>query len=68
MTHRHEVFLEGKYFHAGCSRTWRGTEMRKAPSVMADAERLAGHVERGHCVVAAVLVADDDRLSSKRLT
>ena len=62
MAHRHEIFLEGKYFHAGCSRTWRGTEVRRVPSVIADAERLARHVERGHCLVAAVLAADDDGL------
>jgi hypothetical protein len=61
-THRHELFLEGKYFHAGCTRTWRGTERRRVPTVKADAERLARHIERGHCLVAAIFVADDDGL------
>lgn len=62
MAHRHELFLEAKYFHAGCSRTWRSTEVKRVPSVIADAERLAGHLERGRCLEAAVLVADDDGL------
>lgn len=62
MAHRHELFLEAKYFHHGSSRTWRGTEKQRVSSVLADAERLAGHLERGRCLVAAVLVADDDGL------
>jgi hypothetical protein len=60
--HRHELFLEAKYFHHGSARSWAGTERRRVPSVLADAHRLASHVERGRCRVAAVLVADDDGL------
>ena len=62
MSHRHELFVEAKYFPAGCSKTWRFDHVRKVKSVYADAERLARHLERGHCLVAAVLVVDDDNL------
>jgi hypothetical protein len=62
MTHRHELFLEGKYFPAGCSKTWRFDHLLKVDAVVADATRLARHVERGHCLIAAVLVVDDENL------
>jgi hypothetical protein len=67
MTHRHELFLEAKYFHHGWSRAWFGTEKRRVPSVLADAERLSRHLERGRCLVAAVLVVDDDDLFEQTL-
>jgi hypothetical protein len=62
MRRRHELFVEGKYFPAGCSRTWRFDHVRKVDAVRLDAERLARHLERGHCLFAAVLVVDDDDL------
>ena len=62
MTHRHELFVEAKLFPAGCSKRWRFDHLRKIPDVVADAERLARHLDRGHCRVAAVLVVDDDGL------
>jgi hypothetical protein len=62
MARRHELFLEGKYLPAGCSRTWRFDHLRKIDNIVADATRLAQHVERDHCRVAAVLVVDDDNL------
>jgi hypothetical protein len=62
MTRQHELFLEGKYIPYGCARTWKFDHLRKIPSIVADAERLARHVERGHCLVAAVLVVDDENL------
>jgi hypothetical protein len=61
-TRRHELFLEGKYLPAGCSRTWRFDHLRKIVDIGADAARLARHIERGHCLAAAVLVVDDDGL------
>jgi hypothetical protein len=61
-TRMHEVFVEAKYFPAGCSKTWRYDHVRKIPSIRADAARLADHVERGRCAVAAVLIVDDDDL------
>jgi hypothetical protein len=62
MTHRHDVFLEVKYVGYGSARRWRFDHLRKIPSIVADAERLSRHVERGHCAVAAVLVVDDENL------
>jgi hypothetical protein len=62
MERRHEIFVEGKYFPRGCSKTWRFDHIRKVADVLADAERLARHVERRHCQLAAVLVVDDDDL------
>jgi len=62
MTRRHELFLEGKYFPAGCSKTWRFDHLRKVQDVLADATRFARHLDRGHCQLAAVLVVDDDNL------
>ena len=62
--HRHDIFIEAKYFPAGCSKTLKFDHLKKVPSVMADAERLQLHLERGHCSVAAVLVVDDDGLFS----
>lgn len=61
-SHLHDIFIEAKYFPAGCSKTWRFDHLRKVPSVLADAERLAKHLSRSHCAVAAVLVVDDDGL------
>jgi hypothetical protein len=61
-TRQHELFLEGKYLPAGCSRRWRFDHIRKIDDIAADAARLARHLERGHCQVAAVLVVDDDNL------
>jgi len=66
-THRHELFVEGKYFAAGCSKTWSFDAEAKIPQVTADAARLARHVERGHCGVAAVLVIDDDGFFEERI-
>lgn len=61
-THRHHAFIEVKHFGKGSSGHWRHAAIRKIPAVHADALRLARHVERGHCSVAAVLVIDDDCL------
>jgi hypothetical protein len=58
----HELFVEVKYLPAGCSKTWRHDHVRKVESVAGDAARLALHLQRGHCLVAAVLVVDDDCL------
>jgi hypothetical protein len=62
MTRTHELFVEAKYLPAGCSRTWRFDHVRKLGSIQADAQRLARHLERGHCLVAGLLVVDDDNL------
>jgi len=62
MGHRHELFVEAKYFPAGCSKNWRFDHVRKVARVSADAERLALHIDRRHCLVAAVFVVDDDNL------
>lgn len=62
MCYPHELFVEGKYLPAGCSKTWRFDHERKIVDVLADAERLARHVQRHHCLVAAVFVVDDDNL------
>ena len=62
MTHRHELFIEGKYFPFGCTKTWLFDHLGKVPAILADAARLARHVERSHCLVAAVLVVDDEDL------
>jgi hypothetical protein len=61
-TRQHELFVEGKYIPYGCARRWKFDHLRKIPSIIADAERLARHVERSHCRVAAVLVIDDENL------
>lgn len=61
--HRHDLFLEAKYFPAGCSKgPWMFDHIRKVDYVTSDVERLALHAERNHCLVAAVLVVDDDDL------
>jgi hypothetical protein len=62
MRHEHELFVEGKYLPAGCSKRWRADHARKVVDVLADAERLARHIERKHCRAAAVFVVDDDNL------
>jgi hypothetical protein len=62
MTRQHELFVEGKFFPFGCARRWRFDHVRKIPSIVADANRLARHLARGHCLVAAVLVVDDEDL------
>lgn len=62
MRHPHDIFVEAKLFPAGCSKRWKFDHLRKIPDVVADAERLAKHLDRGHCRVAAVLVVDDDCL------
>ena len=62
MTSPHEIFVEGKYFPAGCSKTWRLTGRERVPDVLADAERLARHIQRRHCIVAGVFVVDHDNL------
>jgi hypothetical protein len=60
-THHHALFIEAKYFPAGYSRgRWRFDHIRKVEGVLADAKRLGRHIERGHCMVAAVFVVDDD--------
>ena len=61
-TRRHEIFVEAKYFPSGCSGRWKFDHVRKVKDVVADANRLARHLERGHRAVAAVLVVDDDNL------
>lgn len=58
--HRHELFLEAKYFHHGWTGPWFGTEKQRVRSVVADALRLGRHVELGRCLLGAVLVVDDD--------
>jgi len=60
--HQHDIFIEAKYFPAGCTKTWRYDHETKVPAVYADAARLAKHLERGHCKVGACLVVDDDGL------
>ena len=65
--HQHELLLEAKYFHHGWTGPWFGTEKRRVASVLADAQRLARHIERGRCLVAAVLVVDDDDLFEQTL-
>lgn len=61
-TRRHKIFVEAKYFPSGCSGPWKFDHVRKVEDVVADANRLARHLERGHSAVAAVLVIDDDNL------
>lgn len=58
----HSIFIEAKFFPSGCSKTWRYDHVRKVDSVVADAGRLQRHLDRGHCIVAAIFVVDDDRL------
>jgi len=65
MTHRHELFVEAKYIGYGGGRTWLFDTLKKIPSIVADAERLARHIERGHCRAAAVLLVDDENLFEK---
>jgi hypothetical protein len=60
--HRHALFLEAKHFGRGSAGRWRYDQIRKVPAIRADAERLAAHLERKHCSLAAVLVVDDDDL------
>jgi hypothetical protein len=67
MARPHELFIEGKYIPHGCARTWKFDHLRKIPSIVADAARLARHVERGHCLIAAVLVVDDENLFEDNL-
>ena len=59
---RHTLFVEVKFFPAGCSKTWRYDHVRKVPAVVADALRLHQHLARRHCERAAILVVDDDAL------
>ncbi len=61
-THQHELFVEIKYLPAGCRKTYRFDHESKVPAALADATRLAHHLARKHCLVAAVLVVDDDGL------
>jgi hypothetical protein len=61
-THLHELFVEVKYLPAGCRKTFRFDHEGKIPAALADANRLAQHLQRKHCAVAAVLVVDDDGL------
>lgn len=60
--HQHEIFVEVKYLPAGCRKTYRFDHVSKVPATLADAARLAQHVQRKHCLVGAVLVVDDDGL------
>jgi hypothetical protein len=60
--HPHELFVEVKYLPAGCRKTYRFDHVSKVPAALADAVRLAQHVERRHCLVGAVLIVDDDGL------
>jgi hypothetical protein len=62
MAHRHELFVEGKYIPYGGARTWRFDHLGKIPSILADAQRLARHIERRHCLVAAMFLVDDENL------
>ena len=54
---RHDVFLEVKHFRKGW---WKPNLDRALRSVQTDADRLASHVERGHCTIAGALILDDD--------
>lgn len=60
--HRHALFVEVKHFGRGSAGRWRFDAIKKVPAIRADAERLAMHLERNHCSLAAVLVVDDDDL------
>jgi hypothetical protein len=55
--HVHEAFVEVKHFRKGW---WPMDRKRAFDSVKRDIERLAAHVERGHCRVAGMLVFDDE--------
>src|SRR5215211_2698129 len=60
-THRHEAFFEVKWLLKG----WRGESFemdarRRVAAVPADLAKLAHHAELGRCVVAAMLVFDDE--------
>lgn len=68
MSHRHEAFVEVKYFPAGCSRRWKFDHVRKVPDVLRDAERLSKHYQARHCKLALVLVVDDDGLFEQHRT
>ncbi len=67
-SHLHSVFIEAKFFPAGCSLTWRYDHIRKIERVLADAKRLERHLERGRCALAAVFVVDDDCLFADNST
>lgn len=60
--YQHELFVEVKYLPAGCRKTYRFDHVSKVPAALADAARLAEHIERKHCLVGAVLIVDDDGL------
>jgi hypothetical protein len=61
-SHQHELFVEVKYLPAGCRKTYRIDHVSKVPAALADATRLAQHVQRRHCLVGAALIVDDDGL------
>lgn len=65
--HQHELFVEVKYLPAGCRETFRFDHESKVPAALADAARLALHIQRKHRHVGAVLVVDDDGLFEELL-
>ena len=58
--HRHDLFVEVKHIGFGSERRWFFDARKKLPAIGADARRLAEHVNRNHCALAAILVVDDD--------
>ena len=61
--HVHEAFIEAKHFRKGW---WPVSAARALDSVQRDVDRLAEHINRGHCRVAAVLILDDERFFTDR--
>lgn len=59
MSKRHDLFVEVKYFKKQAHGPWKFDLKKKLPWVVADIERLARHLERGHCRRAAMLILDD---------
>ncbi|MGI8411938.1 MAG: hypothetical protein ACR2QA_05480 [Solirubrobacteraceae bacterium] len=60
-SHRHEAFVEVKWFKKG----WRDGAFKlegpkRIEEIKVDVAKLARHAERGRCVVAAMLVFDDE--------
>jgi hypothetical protein len=62
LTKQHELFVEVKNFPQGCRGAWQFDHVARVREVEADAKRLQRHLERHHCLVAAVLVVDDEGL------
>ena len=58
---KHVVFIVAKGLgNGGWGGTWEMDARGQIPSIEADAQRLARHLELGRCRVAAVLVVDDE--------